>query len=401
MLLMSSSLVPTGRNAGGWGPALAAVLLMQLVQMMQPALAWSQPSPAAAVSAPIPPTSAPQPVVPPAMEPPAADPQGWDWLVLVSEEILKGKLVSMRQKSLVFHSAKLGERTFAWADVASVRSPKELVYVDEELREMVGPGLVSRASVSVRTPGGVLSVPRDQLLSIVPHDKSELDRWSLRVNLGATLRQGNSDTVDLSGALKVRRQDSLTRLLLDSNAAYGEVNGAATVQQTSTTGTLDVYLAQSFYLRPLLATAQTDRFKNIGFRGTLAAGAGFTVLDEVALSWDLNAAGGYQYTNYESAPVGLEDQSRDGIVMLGTRLETAPWPGVELDLNWQSYLALTNLDRTYHEGSATVSVDANDIIELRLAFYYDRVEQPVPDENGTVPRQDDYRLVAELGLDLW
>jgi hypothetical protein len=247
----------------------------------------------------------------------------------------------------------------------------------------------------------VVSAPRSQLLSIVPYDRSELDRWSLKVNLGATLRQGNSDTVDLSGALKVRRQDSLTRFLLDSNAAYGEVSGAPTVQQTSTAGTLDVYLAQSFYLRPLLATAQTDRFKNIEFRGSLGAGAGWTVIDTRAISWDLNATGGYQYTNYESAPIGVEDQSRDGIAALGTRLDTQFWPGVELDLNWQSYLALTNLDRTYHEGSATASVDANDIIELRLALYYDRVEQPVPDVNGSVPKQDDYRLVAELGLDLW
>ena len=31
----------------------------------------------------------------------------------------------------------------------------------------------------------------------------------------------------------------------------------------------------------------------------------------------------------------------------------------------------------------------------------DRVEQPVPDESGSVPEQDDYRLAAELGLDLW
>jgi putative salt-induced outer membrane protein YdiY len=364
-----------------------ALAMVGLLQLLRPALAWSQPEPTAAV--------------PPAAEPPPANPQGSDWLVLVSEEVLKGKLVSLRQKSLVFQSDKLGERTFAWADVASVRSPRELVYVDEALREMVGPGLVSEARLLVRTPGGVLSVPRDQLLSIVPHDEDELERWSLRVNLGATLRQGNSDTVDLSGALKVRRQDSLTRFLLDSNAAYGEVNGAATVQQTSTTGTLDIYLAQSFYLRPLLGTAQTDRFKNIAFRGTLAAGAGFTLLDTAAISLDLNTAGGYQYTNYESAPAGLEDEGRDGIAMLGARLETAPWPGVELDCNWQSYLAVTNLDRTYHEGSATASVDANDLIELRLAFYYDRVEQPVPDANGTVPKQDDYRLVAELGLDLW
>ena len=321
--------------------------------------------------------------------------------MLVSEEVLKGKLVSLRQKSLIFHSNTLGERTFDWAAVASVRSPRELVYVDEALRETVGPGLVSKDSVSVRTPDGVISLPREQLLSIVPYDRSELDRWSLKAHLGATLRQGNSNTVDLAGALKVRRQDSLTRFLLDSNAAYGKVNGAPTVEQTSTVGTFDIYLAQSFYLRPLLATAQADRFKNLEFRGTLAAGAGFTVLDTPALSWDLNAAGGYQYTNYESAPVGFEDQSRDAIAALGTRLETEIWPGVEFDLNWQSYVALTNLDRTYHEGSATTSVDVNDFLEFRLAFYYDRVEQPVPDANGTVPKQNDVRLVAELGLDLW
>ena len=199
----------------------------------------------------------------------------------------------------------------------------------------------------------------------------------------------------------MRRQDSLTRFLLDSNAAYGEVSGTPNVEQTSTTGTFDVYLAQSFYLRPLLAAAQTDRFKNVEFRGTVAAGAGWTVLDTAKISWDLNAAGGYQYTNYESAPIGLEDQSKDGIAMLGTRLETQFWPGVGFDLSWQSYLAVTNLDRTYHEGSAVASVDASELIELRLALYYDRVEQPVPDESGSVPKQDDYRLAAELGLDLW
>lgn len=50
-------------------------------------------------------------------------------------------------------------------------------------------------------------------------------------------------TFDWADVVSVRRQDSLTRFLLDSNAAYGEVSGAPTVQPTSTTGTLDVYLA--------------------------------------------------------------------------------------------------------------------------------------------------------------
>ena len=84
-------------SAVRWGCVLGAAWLLR------PSLAWSQA--AAANAAP------PAPAPASAAEPPAADPRGPDWLVLVSEEVLKGKLISLRQKSLVFQSAKLGERT--------------------------------------------------------------------------------------------------------------------------------------------------------------------------------------------------------------------------------------------------------------------------------------------------
>ncbi|HWO11346.1 MAG TPA: DUF481 domain-containing protein, partial [Polyangiaceae bacterium] len=119
------------------------------------------------------------------------------------------------------------------------------------------------------------------------------------------------------------------------------------------------------------------------------------------LAWDLDLGGGYQYTNYDSAPPGAEDTSKEGIVQLGTRFETEPWPGVDLDVSWRSFIAVTDLERTYHQGSLSLAVEPHDIFEVKLAVFYDRTEQPVSDEDGLVPDKNDLRLVGGLGVDLW
>lgn len=324
-----------------------------------------------------------------------------DWVVLVTSEVLRGRLSSLRKDSLSFDSDQLGELTLDWADVASLQSSRGLIFVDDQLREQIGPGLVTPETVAVRGPSGVVRFPRSRLLSIVPHDEDELGHWGLRANIGATVRRGNSDTIDLSGALQLRRQDSLTRLLLDSNAAYGEVSGERTVQQTAAAATFDVYLSRSFYLRPVFATTQTDHFKNVSFRGTAGAGGGWTLLDRAQITCDLDVGAGYQYTNYESAPVGTNDPDDAAVVLLGTRLETEFYPGLELDVVWRSFVAVTDLDQTYHQGSAALAVDAHDAVEAKLTVFYDRVEGPVPDEDGVRPKKDDVRVVASVGVDLW
>jgi len=333
--------------------------------------------------------------------PPELDSTQADSVTLVSNEVLRGKLGSLRKDSLSFDSDELGELELDWADVTVVRSSRRLVFVDDQLREQIGPAVVNGDVATVRTSTGIVSVPRASLISIVPHDEGELGHWGLRADLGATIRKGNSDTLDLSGAMKLRRQDSLTRLLIEANAAHGEVNGEATVQQTSSALNFDVYLSRAFYVRPLFASAQTDRFKNVQFRGTVGAGGGWTILNTAPISLDLDLGAGYQSTNYESAPAGLEDPNEAGIALLGTRIETELVSGVELDLLWRSFLAVTDMAQTYHEGSVALSVDAHDAVELKVALYYDRVEEPVPDDNGVVPKRNDMRLVASLGVDLW
>ena len=50
-------------------------------------------------------------------------------------------------------------------------------------------------------------------------------------------------------------------------------------------------------------------------------------------------------------------------------------------------------------GELIFSIELTKVLDVDIAWLWDRVESPEPREDGTVPKQDDVRLTVGLGID--
>ena len=62
-------------------------------------------------------------------------------------------------------------------------------------------------------------------------------------------------------------------------------------------------------------------------------------------------------------------------------------------------LVITDLGLTSHHLLSTLSFDIWGPLDLDVSFTWDRVEQPVARDDGSVPESDDYRLSVGIGID--
>jgi hypothetical protein len=341
-----------------------------------------------------------QAVDPSTLEPPEPDEEAFDWVRFDSGEWLGGDLKEMRDRRVSFDSDKFDGIAEDWDDVVEFRSSRTYTYVNADLDYFEGPGLVTKDTVSVRTKNGIESFPRSELLSIVAIQNRELDRWSLKFSLAATARAGNSNTVDLNNYAFLRRQDKLTRAKLESTTNLGNVAGARTVQNWNGVLQGDVFFHRVFYATPIYAAGQHNYFQNLAFRGVLGGGVGAHAVDKSWLSVDFEALGAYQYTEALSVTAPDALTADDAVIGLGTSIEWDITGDIDLDLDWKTSLVVTQMSRTYHNGSARFSLEVTDILDFDLTAALYRIEEPPQDDTGATPLSDDWTFTAGLGIEL-
>ena len=55
-------------------------------------------------------------------------------------------------------------------------------------------------------------------------------------------------------------------------------------------------------------------------------------------------------------------------------------------------------DTTQH-GELILSIELTKVFDLDVSWIWDRVENPSPNEEGTIPKKDDLKLALGIGID--
>ncbi len=330
--------------------------------------------------------------------PPVPAPDGYDWIRLTSGEWLKGDIKALRDERLEFESDELDDLTFDWEDVAELRSPRLHTYVFEDRSVVYGTALIRDNRVLLSLAGQEQEFKRSRLMSIVSGGKRRRDYWSGKGSVGLSFRHGNTEQTDLTYQGFLRRQSPLTRARLDYNGSIGQQDGTQNVNDHRGNLKLDIFLSPRFYVTPLVVEAIHDRYKNVDLRLKPGIGAGYTVIDKRRIECDLELAGGYQYVRYGSVVPG-EDAEEGAVVMLPTvRLETDITSWLDFDVLYTISIGVTDLDDTTQHAELILSVEITQAIDLDVTWMWDRVTSPVPNEDGTIPENDDIQLTVGLGL---
>ncbi len=74
---------------------------------------------------------------------------------------------------------------------------------------------------------------------------------------------------------------------------------------------------------------------------------------------------------------------------------------IEWEFSWSSKIGIPDPKTSTHHASSDFSIDIyKDIFELVFSFVWDRVDNPQPFEDGTVPEKDDIKMVFSFGIDI-
>jgi putative salt-induced outer membrane protein YdiY len=328
---------------------------------------------------------------------PPAD--GFDWIQLVSDEWLKGEIIAMYSDKMEFDSKELDLLTLDFEDIKQIRTKRHHQLLSDDRTTATGALFMQGDRIVIKGQREV-EVHRNQVVSIAAGDPKEINNWTAKVTLGLNLRSGNQSQVDYNTKWAVQRRTPRTRYSLDYLGAISRIDDVDTVNNQRVTTYFDYFYSRQFFFRPVTFEYFRDPFQNIEHRFTLSSQLGYRIIDTKVTEWDVTAGPGYQIVNYTTVEEG-EDPTRDTFTAaLSTNFDRELTR--KLDFNTQLQLLLGDEDSggLSTHWISTLEFELTKKLDFDVSFVWDRVQDPVADEGGEVPEQDDYRLILGIGLDL-
>jgi Protein of unknown function, DUF481 len=320
-----------------------------------------------------------------------------DWIQLKSNEWLKGELIALYEDELLFDSVEMGARTFDWKDVKQVRTARILTVGLIGGEVVVGKLLVlgERARVAGDEPR---QFSRSQIQSIAP-GKSKLGRLGGKVSAGLTFRQGNVDQVDANVSAEIEHRRVRDRIELDYLANYYRSEGIETSNDQRVKSHWMHFVTDRFFVIPIVVEWYRDPLQNLDSRSTAGAALGYQIFDTRRTDWQVAAGLAYQQTEWVSVEAG-EDASQSAAAFAGSTSFEQEWTkGIDFKFEYTFYLTQEDAGRYIHHALVSLETEWTDTLDFDVTLYWDRTQLPQAEPDGTVPDQDDFRMVIGLGIE--
>ncbi|MEO0794771.1 MAG: DUF481 domain-containing protein [Verrucomicrobiota bacterium] len=322
----------------------------------------------------------------------------FDWIELTSGEWLKGEFRSMYNESVEFDSDKLGVLTIDWDDINEIHFANQMG-VRTENRAVVE-GKVSMVDGRMTFGDGVQTLERKQVVAIAPLADNEWDRWSFNALIGADFQRGNTDETRYTSSLSATRKTESTRLNLSYLGNYTITDSIETTNNHRVKANFDYFFDERMYFRFVDIQYYRDPFQNIDLELTAGAGVGYRIFDTKTVDWEVFAGPAYQYTEFSSVEPGQRQSSQSPAFVFSSTFDYEITSDLDFKNSYQ--LILTNAGSgllTQHLVSK-LEYEVTTIFDVFVMLQFDRVEEPTPRSDGTIPAQDDVTLSFGLGLDI-
>jgi len=325
-------------------------------------------------------------------------PTVYDWIQLDSDEWLKGELIALYEDDLVFDSVKIGPRTFDWKDVQQVWTARTLSVGLTSGEVLMGKLVVVGESVRV-VGAGQREVRRFQILSIAPGGSKPLSRLGGKVSAGLTVRQGNADEVDANVSAEIEHRRVRDRIELDYLASYGRNEGTETTNDQRIKGQWNHFITDRFFVKPAVVEWYRDPIQNLDSRTTAGAGLGYQIFDTRRTEWEVSAGLGYQQTQWVGVEAGEEAKQKAAAFSGSTSFEQEWTKDIDFKFDYTFYLTQEDAGRYIHHALVSIETEWTDTLDFDVSLYWDRTQLPQAARDGTVPDQDDFRMVVSLGIE--
>jgi len=240
---------------------------------------------------------------------------------------------------------------------------------------------------------------RNQLISITPGASEESDNWSGKISFGLNFTRGNTNQTDKIGNLLIYRRTPENRLLISYFGEVSEVNDSQTTNNHRLNLLYDVYPERGFFWRPVFIEYLHDPFQNIAHRSTIGVGAGYHLLDQPGITWNISGGPAYRMIQYDSVQAGEDDEANTPALVVGTFFDTAVTRTIDFKTLYNSSIVNRESGSYTHHARATFSFELTSIVDLELALVWDRTRDPQPKADGEVPDQDDIQWLVTFGIE--
>jgi len=321
----------------------------------------------------------------------------FDWIQLTSNEWLKGEIKGMYKDSLEFDSDKLDLLEIDWSDVKILRSHRVNNINIDGIGATSGVLEVTDDSLEIVNDYENQTYDRSRLISFAPGGKRERDLWAIKATLGLDLRQGNTDQIDYTARLNIKRRGSTSRFLMDYIGNISKTNGGdgslvETINNHRLNASYDYYKTRYFFYTPVFVEFYSDAFTNIDLKSTLGAGLGYTVIDDGRT--ELSFAGGPAFvkTDFISVAPGENISESTPAAVLRTNYDFELTKTLDFIARYNIQVGNEASGGYTHHIILTVESEITGALDFDVSFIWDRTSNPTQAADGTTPVPDDYRV---------
>ena len=323
----------------------------------------------------------------------------FDWIQLTSGEWLKGAFERLYDQRVEFDSDKLDLQEFDWEDVKQVRGSRIFSVRFEGPLTVDGILSVSEDKVIVTVGNEQREFKRDQLIAIAPGGDKEVHYWSGKFSLGSSFAEGNADQTQYTAIANIKRRTSETRFIVDYLGNLTKTDGVESVNNDRIQGQFDMFKTRDFFYRPVFGEYYRDPLRNIKYRVTLGSGIGYRIIYTSKTEWYVAGGPAYQTTRFDSVEPGQDSSEWTPALMVGTNFDTELTKRIDFIFNY-TFQILSEASGTYtHHSVTTLETELTEWLDFDTSFVWDRVQNPTRDDDGTVPKKDDFYLILSLGVD--
>jgi len=325
----------------------------------------------------------------------------YDWIQLTSNEWLKGKINGMYKDSLEFDSDKLDLLEIDWGDVKVLRSSRVSDVNIEGIGATSGMLEVMEGRIRISNDYEDKTYDRSSLISFAPAGKKERDLWSVKATLSFDAKKGNTDQLDYTGKLNMKRRSSTTRFLLDyigniSKTNSGDGNLVETINNHRLNASYDYYKTRYFFYTPAYVEYYRDPFSNIDSKITLATGLGYTLIDDGDTELSLSGGPAYVKTKYISVAAGEDNDESSPGLWFKTNYDTELTKTIDFIAKYNMQYSNKETGGYTHHIILTINSEITGALDFDTSFIWDRTAHPTQAADGTTPFPDDYRIT--LGI---
>jgi len=330
--------------------------------------------------------------------PPKERPAKWEWVELTSGEWLKGTIKGIRNDSMDFDSSKFDDLTLKMKDVVQTYSSTVNTFVFTKRRVVIGIGRITKKEIIIETAAGEMRYPREQLLSLVVGDHNELRLWSGSLTAGASATSGNTNQTTANIQANLVRKGAFLRLQSNYMGNFGTTNDVSNVNNQQLTFQSDLFIYDRFYLIPFKFEYYSDEFSNISLRIRPGAGCGYQIFDQSDITWNVNGWALYELQESVSALANESSKFESFALSFTSTFSYDITSDITLSGNYVVTLATPDTNHVDQQAIVKFDVDITKYISLNSTINWNRIGDPVPLENGTVPKKDD--LIVTFGASL-